>query len=304
MKILVTGSNGFLGTCLVDLLKRSHQVLTTDCVGCADYVGDLSNEEFTRKLPDCDAVVHCAAVQYVTRNVPIFRRKAFFQRNNVVVAKNLYERYKAVNLHFVNIGTSMMYRQDESVIYSENSAMDGDGVYSESKYDSCNALSRLKCYSEIIPCIIGGEGRGGLFEGFVNTIRKWRIAIVPGSGAHPTSMVHVSDVASLILKVVELKALGTFNAAADSPLSINAWVEIVAKVCRVNRVCKINIPYFVVAFIASITMYRLLAREQLIMLGQPHILLNQKSRDLGWVPKFTNEDIVKHTAIGIVKKEW
>ena len=99
MKVLVTGANGFLGKEVVYILKNNFfDVISTDIVGNVDIVGDLSNKKFVDSLPLVDVVVNCAAVQYVTKNIPFFCRKKFFYKNNIESAKNLSEKYKDINI--------------------------------------------------------------------------------------------------------------------------------------------------------------------------------------------------------------
>ena len=112
MKILLTGAAGFLGrACTTVLRNAGHDVVTTDRHGAVHIQGDLAEAEFTRKLPPVEAVVHAAAVQYVSGDLPLWNRRLFFARNNVTAARLLAERYSGKAVHFVNVGTSMMYRQ-------------------------------------------------------------------------------------------------------------------------------------------------------------------------------------------------
>jgi nucleoside-diphosphate-sugar epimerase len=103
--ILVTGSSGFLASAIVMLLKNNNEykLITTDIIGNVDYLGDLSDKKFVNDLPDVDIVVHCAAVQYVTKNIPFFRRNAWFNKNNVLSTQNIKSRYSGKDVHLVHI---------------------------------------------------------------------------------------------------------------------------------------------------------------------------------------------------------
>jgi nucleoside-diphosphate-sugar epimerase len=229
--VLVTGAAGFLGQRVVlALRRRGWRIVTTDRQGGVDHRGDLTDEAFVSTLPAADAVVHAAAVQYVTPRLPLLNRQSFFERNNVVATRLLAQRYAAVpGLHFVNIGTSMMYRQCRAPLYAPDSELLGQGVYSHSKLAAQREVERAVAHwATVVPCIIGGPGREGLFRGFVQSIRRGGRVFYPGRGEHPIAMVHVDDVAELVAVVIECRARGLFNAAAHEALTIAQWATHIA----------------------------------------------------------------------------
>jgi nucleoside-diphosphate-sugar epimerase len=299
MRALVTGAAGFLGTECVKLFQtRAHEVITTDKTGTVDLRGDLADPEFTASLPDCDVVVNCAAVQYVTKGVPLLFRKSFFARNNVLAAENLCERYKHGS-HFIHVGTSMMYRQTGRERYDIHSEMGGEGVYSRSKMAAQAFVDTVPGAATIIPCIIGGEGREGLFRGFIKMMKKFGFVAFPGRGDHKIHMVHVIDVASLIYRVAETRASGFFNAADPDPLSIREWIDEIAAELGVRDVKNVSIPLLPVSFLSWMSGYRLLAREQLLMLKLQHVLSIDDSLAIGWRPRYSNGRIARDIAAHI-----
>lgn len=297
--VLVTGAAGFLGArCVAALQRRGWQVLSTDRAGGVDFVGDLADERFTRKLPAVQAVVHAAAVQYVTPQLPLLRRRAFFERNNVLATRRLAERYAGeAGLHFVNIGTSMMYRQCGAARYGVRSLMQGQGVYSRTKLEAQREVERrFERWATVVPCIIGGPGREGLFRGFVRSIQRRGRVLYPGRGQHATAMVHVDDVAELVALVLERGACGLFNAAAPSPLSIAEWAAQIADELGLPPPRQLRLPLRPVALLAAASGWRLLAREQVLMLAQPHVLDIEDSLALGWQPRHDSRRIVRDIA--------
>ncbi len=303
--ILLTGAAGFLGQRVAPALRRrGWQVITTDQRGDVDRRGDLADETFVRALPDADVVVHAAAVQYVTARLPLVRRQAFFERNNVRATRLLAQRYAGVpGLHFVNVGTSMMYRQCGAVRYAPDSELQGQGVYSHSKLAAQREIERAFAqWATVVPCIIGGPGREGLFHGFVQSIRRSGRVVYPGRGEQPTAMVHVDDVAELVAVVIERGARGLVNAAAREALSIAQWATHIADELGVPAPRHVRLPLAPVAALAAASGWRLLAREQLLMLQQPHVLDIDGSLALGWRPQHDAarivRDIARHIAAG------
>lgn len=302
--VLVLGAAGFLGSVVSRQLRQAgYQVITSDKRGQVDYLGDLSDHTFVMALPDVEIVINCAAVQYVTPNVPWFFRGKFFERNNVITAKYLSERYGKGKTHFVHVGTSMMYKQTGDDLIESAGGMQGDGVYSCSKMKAQQFIEQIPNSATIVPCIIGGPGREGLFKGFVNMIRRWGVVVYPGQGEHKIHTVHVEDVASLIVLVVTKQASGFYNAAAPGVLSIREWVDEIRQELGLTSVKVINIPISIASIIAVISRYRLLAREQLLMLKKRHVLLTDRARDLGWIPQHTGSRIVRDIAKHIVEEK-
>lgn len=300
MRVLITGAAGFLGKhCVKQFVNQAYVVVTTDKIGDVDLQGDLTNPEFTASLPDVDVVVNCAAVQYVTKDIPFIFRKRFFDKNNIEASRNLSQRYRYSQVHFIHVGTSMMYKQTGQDRYDTASAMSGEGVYSLSKIAAQEFINTLPKAATVIPCIIGGEGREGLFTSFVSLMKKYGLVIFPGKGTHPVSMVHVEDVASLIVLIANTGAVGFFNAAAPEPLSICQWIDEIKDELGIKRVSKIPLPLLPIKLLSRLCGYRLLAKEQLLMLEAPHVLSIDESLAIGWQPKYNNSKIVRDIAIYI-----
>lgn len=298
MRILLTGAAGFVGTRARNrLAELGHEVVTTDIRGRVDYRGDLASAAFTERLPDVDAVAHAAAVQYVTQPRPRFIRRAWFYRNNVRATQNLISRYAGHIEYFMLIGTSMMYEQRHRAAYETSDPMRGEGVYSRSKRRAYDAVANMpNPVGTLVPTIIAGPGRAGLFGTFLGTIQRWGIAVLPGSCTWKTQMVHVDDVADLLACMVHSRSVGLFNAGGPDPLSIREWIRIITDELGGRPPRRISLPYPLVRFGAWITAYRFLAREQTLMLGQDHVLSIRESRSIGWEPQYTNEQILRETA--------
>jgi nucleoside-diphosphate-sugar epimerase len=298
MLILLTGANGFLGReCGDELSRRGHNVLRTDRHGVVDYLGDLADENFCASLPPVDVVVHSAAVQYVSKDLPLVSRNLYFQRNNVQATARLAARYTGRLRMIVNIGTSMMYEQVGLETYCTTSRMNGQGVYSKSKLEAqayIDAMPNAK--ATVIPCIIGGIGREGLFRSFVGMMKTHGVVVFPGLGRHKVGMVHVKDVASLVGQIVDGNAEGRFNAAAPNPLSIEEWIVEIEGELGLRPVRRLRLPLAPIHALSALTGYRMLAREQLLMLAQSHVLDVKESLAVGWRPKYDNARIVRDIA--------
>ena len=304
MRVLVTGAAGFLGReCVRQLRAAGIEAVTSDRAGEADLRGDLADPGFCAALPEVDAVVHNAGVQYLSPDLPLLSRRAYFDRNNVRAAANLAGRYSGTPAHFVYVGTSMMYRVTGGAICSTKSAMRGQGVYSASKLAAWEAVRSLPNRTSLmVPCIVAGPGRGGLFEPFARSIARFGAVLFPGEGSRPTHMVHVEDAASLLARIVARKAAGIFNAASPEPLSINQWADAIGEELGIKRVRRFRVPLAPVELISAASGYRLLAAEQLLLLRHGQVLDTGESLALGWKPRWNNAQIVRATARSLLAR--
>lgn len=295
-KILVTGANGFVGKNIIKLLQnKEFEVKTTDLVGSVDYIGDLTDPIFVDKLPAVDIVINCAGVQYLSKNLPIFRRTSYFFRNNVSSIINLRKKYDGALSLFIQFGSSMMYQKNYHGLYDHKSKFGLNGIYSNSKIEAFQEFKKFQCASAfIIPSIIAGSGRKGFFQSIAIMIKKYRIVIMPGACKHLTSIVHVDDVSALIHAIITKKASGIFNAASSESYSINDWVNLIAKKFNV-RVIKIKIPLIIFKWIGFLTFYRILAKEQLMILEHSQQLGLQSTQGLGWKPLKNINSIIDDT---------
>jgi len=297
VKVLVTGGAGFLGReCIRQLRAEGIETVSTDRRGEVDSRGDLSDPSFCAALPEVDAVVHNAGVQYLSPDLPFFSRSAWFERNNVRATASIARRYSGTKAHFVYVGTSMMYRVGDAVS-STKTPMLAQGAYSASKIAAWEKARTLpNPTSLMIPCIIAGPGRGGLFGPFARSISRFGTVVFPGKGSQPTHMVHVEDAASLLVRIVVSKATGIFNAASPEPLSIGQWADAIGMELGVGRVRRLRVPLAPVELLSAATGYRLLAAEQLLLLRHGQVLDVNESLALGWKPRWNNAQIVRATA--------
>ena len=302
MRTLVTGAAGFLGReCIRQLRAEGIEAVSTDRSGDVDRPGDLSEPGFCATLPDVDAVVHNAGVQYLSPDLPLFSRRAYFERNNVHATALLAQRYSGT-AHFVYVGTSMMYQVSGGSCYART-PMRAQGVYSASKIAAWEQVRALPNPAALmVPGIIAGPGRGGLFRPFSRSIARFGAVIFPGRGALPVHMVHVEDAAALLVRIVARKAAGIFNAGGPEPLSIGQWVDAIADELDALRVRRIRLPLAPVEWLSAASGYRLLAAEQLLLLRYGQVLDVSESLALGWKPRWNNAQIVRETARALLEE--
>lgn len=102
-KILVTGSNGFIGTHICKyLISNGHNVIPVDKV----LGTDLTNQKEVFSLPDVDIVLHLAAFN----GTKYFYEKPFdVIKNNILPTQYLLERYAGKIETFIFTGSCESY---------------------------------------------------------------------------------------------------------------------------------------------------------------------------------------------------
>ena len=295
-KILVTGASGLVGSSLQKLLlKNKWEVYTTDLIGDVNFSGDLKDSNFVNSLPDVDCIINCSAVQYLTPNIPFFRRKKYFYENNVLSVRNLSKKYGNSIKFFIQFGSSMMYQKNFDGKYNVRSGFAANGIYSDSKCKAYEESKKIKCpFALIIPSIIAGRGRKGFFSLITTMVSSYGLVIMPGACNHRTAVVHVDDVCSLVMKILATRAEGIFNADSGENTSINEWVDLISRKMN-KKILKVKIPLMLFKLFGFLSSYRLIAREQLMILEYPQCLELVESEAIGWKPIKNIKKILEDT---------
>lgn len=290
-RVLITGSNGFVGSALLNLLKDDprYDLVTVDRKN-SNFNGDLTQEQFIRSLPDVDVVIHLAAAQYLTRTRRRLQLRAFFNKNNFEVTKYLSDRYLSCE-QFIFIGTSMMYKmQSGEVEENDKNFCEENGPYANSKVASYKYLKDAKTQrtlTTLIPTIICGRGRGGFFSTLNKLINSFHIYPVVRSREIETGVVHVDDFCNLIHRVLTNAEAGIFNAQTAKG-SFDDWAMIIAK----KRHIKMPINKGLIKLLNRCLLNQVFSKEQELLLFNSHHLSVKNSNKIGWQAKHTLTEAV------------
>jgi nucleoside-diphosphate-sugar epimerase len=162
MKILVTGSNGFIGKPLVKALKNNgHSVITYSSVD-GDICNKVNLEKF--KTMNIDFIYHLAGKVYVPDS---WNYPDHFMRVNIQGTVNILELARDVNAPIVYI-SAYVYGIPKELPVNENHLVSPSNPYAFSKY---TAESVCKFYSDnygvpvtvIRPFNVYGPGQDGRF---------------------------------------------------------------------------------------------------------------------------------------------
>jgi UDP-glucose 4-epimerase len=237
MRVLVTGSEGFLGQHLIQFLsEKGHEVVRYDVALGHDI---LNAEQLRNSLNGCDVCIHLAAVAdlYIAEHNP----KAA-QEINVDGTKLVVEICDELEIRMLYASTCCVYgnngldKSDESSVVSPTehyarTKLEGEKYVSTSNND--HVIMRIATF-------YGPQMRESLATSiFLRAASAGDPILIHGSGDQTRCFTHVQDICSGIVVVMEKEGFGgIINIADNREISVNRLVEITMQVVGESVVIK------------------------------------------------------------------
>lgn len=324
MRVLVTGSTGFLGRRLMPRLRADGHapvaLLLPDEAAPRDLLaaslpivrGDITDPtSLAGVAKDCDAVVHLAAA------VGYGQRMDHCLRVNRDGAENVMcEAARSGARRFVQLSSVSVYGRAPGRRLDESAPLRKTGdPYGDTKIDAERLLVEHAARGEIEltmlrPAVIHGPGDRLFLPRLVENVRSGRARII-GSGRNRVDAVHVDDVVEVIARVLsDARTIGrVYN--VNHPAN-PSWAELVTEVARLLGVPppRAHVPYPLALALAGVTegLARLRGRDPLItryavrVVGrQYHYVVDRLQRELGFVPRVGLLDSVRREIGGRVE---
>ena len=267
MKVLITGSHGFVGTNLIEILSGEHEIIRWD------VRSDVA-------LPDCDAVIHLAGKAHDTRNTTL--EEEYF-KVNTELTKKMFDAF-LISEAKKFIFFSSIKAKDKDTAYAKSKKTAEDYIISHTDItEITDSKTNTTCTHEIScdplvasdlrssarharddkglarddkkvyilrPCMIHGKGVKGnlplLFD-FVKKGLLWPLAAFENKRSY-VSMGNVAFVVSELLK--KNVESGIYNICDDDSMSTNDVIQLINK--ALEREAKmLNIPKPIVRFGAT-----------------------------------------------------
>lgn len=253
IKVLVTGSTGFIGARVTNELIRNG--ISVQCLihNRHDQIqqkidnvilGDIRDPETVSKATSgVDTVLHFAAA--------VHRRatKDEYRFINVEGTRNLAQA-AAINGvdHFIFASSVSVYGVGNSASFNEDSPCNPDTPYGHSKLMAEEALKTIAEKSNMDATMlrlstIYGEGEPGNISKLIKAVAKYG-PIVMGNGSNKKSMTYVGNVAVFCSQLVlhgSSEHISVLNIADPEPYRLDFIVEAINEALgRTNRLIRVN----------------------------------------------------------------
>ncbi len=144
MKIIITGSAGYIGSCLFEYLKKKYEVFGVDKTfpklkkqknfTCCNLLNFNKINNVIKSIKP-DIIIHLAAKS----TIDFIDKKKEYIENNVVVTKNILRSIKKNKIkHFIFSSTAAVYKSTNNKL-SEKSKLGPNNIYGKTKLD-CEKL--------------------------------------------------------------------------------------------------------------------------------------------------------------------
>ena len=231
-KLLITGSNGFVGSYFIHKYKDKYDIKTFSF---------LKDDLNALDCSDVDVVFHLSALVHQMGGASTEE----YERVNVSQTLELAQKAKENGVkHFVFMSTVKVYGEETESKYTEDSICHPEDEYGKSKLKA--ELQKLEDdnfnISIVRTPIVYGYGVKANIKSLVNLVNK--ISILPfGKIKNKRSMVYIGNLCHLVYEIITQEKQGIFLASDDEPLSTTRLIELIAKNLH-KKVYLIKVPFF------------------------------------------------------------
>jgi len=236
MNILLTGSNGFIGSYFMQKYNKKYIINTFS----------FQNNEFSNlNLSRINTVIHLSALVHQMGGAT---KEEYFDIN---VNNTLELAQKAKNSgvkHFIFMSTVKVYGEESEIVYKEDTICNPQDDYGKSKLKAEIELKKLEnsnfTVSIIRTPIVYGLGVKANILNLVKLVNK--IPILPfGNIQNRRSMVYIGNLCGIINRIIEVKKSGIFLASDDRAISTSSLIILISKALN-KKVFLFSFPLFTI----------------------------------------------------------
>jgi nucleoside-diphosphate-sugar epimerase len=298
---LILGSSGFVGEeLLLHLLNQGVKVIGVDLHSPAIkhphflfIQCDIRKLSHMATFQDVSVIHHCASL------VPLAHNKSDMYSVNVDGTARILEVFANQNWdNFLYYSTSAVTGfHDETISEEAHSHPVED--YGASKLMAENLVKKFctknnRHFAILRPRTIVGAGRMGLFELLFSWISRNKNVYLPGPGPELFQMIHIRDLISAVMLIVEKKATGIINIGNHPEQGLKKDLEdLIKKTHSSSRL--LIFPQEIIWVFKLMTQLKInpFAPWQYLAFNETHLLDTKKLEALGWSAKYSNSEMLR-----------
>ncbi len=233
-KLLLTGSNGFIGSYFKDHYSNNYKITTFSFLN--ESLDELD-------LEATDIVVHLSALVHQMGGAS----KEEYRKVNITQTLELAKKAKQSGVkHFIFMSTVKVYGEETNSVYREDSECNPEDEYGKSKLEAEKMLQKLGNdtfkVSIIRTPIVYGEGVKANILNLINLINK--VPVLPFANIqNRRSMVYVGNLCAIINRIIEVGRSGIFLASDDRNLSTSELIRFIALAMK-KKIFLLSVPFF------------------------------------------------------------
>lgn len=233
-KLLLTGSNGFIGSYFIKDYAQKYDLAAFSF---------LKDDFESLHVKGIDVILHLSALVHQMGGAGAEE----YERVNVANTLKIAQKAKEGGVgHFVFMSTVKVYGEESKRVYTEDFTCKPQDEYGKSKLKAERELQKLVSEDFIVSIIrtpiVYGYGVKANIKNLTNLISK--VPILPfASIKNKRSFVYVGNLCALVDKIVETKKSGVFLACDDMLLSTSKLIELIA-LGMDKKVYLFRLPFF------------------------------------------------------------
>lgn len=304
--ILVTGSTGFVGTPLCNVLKKDGYAVREITRDKSQINGKNiifiksidSQTNWSEALEGVDTIIHLAARVHVMNEASINPLEDYREVNTFGSFRLAEAAIKRGVKKFIYISTIKVNGEVTVKPFTENSIPNPTDPYGLSKFEAENMLRSL-CKESSMDLIIlrpsliyGPKVKGNLLR--IMSVISRKIPLPFGCVNNKRTMLYLENLIDLIIFIVRKKEKinDTFLVADQDSISTKSLVESFASVLNPKQIL-IPVPLFLLKLLG-----RLINKSEEIqrLTGNLEIDTRYLNQKLGWTPKYSTHQGLVETA--------
>ena len=310
MKVLITGSNGFIGQHLVSNLRNekgislvlSSRKYVESLSGLADqfiFPSIDSSTDWKKVLVGVDAVVHLAGIAHDTKLNPKNSDIKYIESNIKTTSNLARQAVKAGVNRFIYLSSIKVNGEETSINkpFVADDIPDPQDIYAKSKLNAEIALKKISEISDlklviIRPVLVYGPGVKGNFLNLMKWIKRG-IPLPFALISNKRDLVSINNLIKFItICLKHPSAVGQVFLISDNiSLSTKSLIEKLARFQK-KKILLLPFPKALLSLV-----FNLLGRKELSqkLLGSLEVNTQKNINLLGWRPSQDMDEVLKET---------